>query len=250
MSNHPFCQKIGVIYNLVDRALLLSHPQFHKKNIELLIDILLSNGYPLELIFRTTNRRVKSLISNKFNVKKKIEGMKQSEAKPEVKDIENKIFVIPYVKDISEMIVSTVKKTNLTIGYRCLNKLDRIIKVQKDKNNISSNSNVIYKINCKDCNASYVGQTKRQLQTRIKEHINNIKLDSAKHSVISEHIVEEKHTFDWKGTKILDVEANYHKRLISEMLHIKEQCNGLNSNKDTELFNDSYFDILEELKNS
>lgn len=75
-------------------------------------------------------------------------------------------------------------------------------------------------------------------------------MDSVKHSVISEHIVKEKHSFDWEGTKILDFETNYHKRLISEMLHIKEQKEGLNSNKDTELLNDAYFDILEELTNS
>ena len=33
------------------------------------------------------------------------------------------------------------------------------------------------------------------------------------------------------------------------MLHIKEQNNGLNSNKDTELLNEAYFDILEKLTN-
>lgn len=40
-SNHPFCQKIGIIYNMLDRALLLSHPQFYRKNIKLIVDILL-----------------------------------------------------------------------------------------------------------------------------------------------------------------------------------------------------------------
>lgn len=77
----------------------------------------------------------------------------------------------------------------------------------------------------------------------------NIKLDSIRHSVISEHILNKQHTFDWNNVKILDSEINYHKRLISEMLHIKEQKNGLNLNKDTELLSESYFDILDIIAN-
>jgi tetrahydrodipicolinate N-succinyltransferase len=147
------------------------------------------------------------------------------------------------------MIVSSVKNKDLIIGYRCFNKLDKIIKTHKDKNEHSCNSNVVYRINCNDCNASYVGQTKRQLQTRLIEHKNNIKLDSIRHSVISEHILNKQHTFDWNNVKILDSEINYHKRLISEMLYIKEQKNGLNLNKDTELLSESYFDILDIIAN-
>lgn len=45
----------------------------------------------------------------------------------------------------------------------------------------------------KNCNASYVGQIKRKLKTRMKEHINNIKLEESKHSVVSEHITEYNH---------------------------------------------------------
>ncbi|KYN22634.1 hypothetical protein ALC57_04963, partial [Trachymyrmex cornetzi] len=48
--------------------------------------------------------------------------------------------------------------------------LNRIIKTGKDKLNKDELSNVVYEINCADCNVSYVGQTKRQLNTRIKEH--------------------------------------------------------------------------------
>ena len=102
-------------------------------------------------------------------------------------------------------------------------------------------------VNCKDCDASYVGQTKRKLNTRIKEHINNIKLDFSKHSVISEHITHCNHSFDWENASILDTEPKYYKRLISEMIHIKEQNNGLNLQKDTELLNESYFDLLDRL---
>jgi len=94
-----------------------------------------------------------------------------------------------------------------------------------------------------------VGQTKRQLRTRLKEHANNVKLDSSKHSVVTDHIINRQHNFDWDNVKILDTEVNYHKRLISEMLHIKEQKHGINNNTDTELLDEAYFDILDEIAN-
>jgi len=47
------------------------------------------------------------------------------------------------------------------IGYRILNKLIRFIKRHKDKNNLDSDNNIIYKICCNNYNASYVGQIKR-----------------------------------------------------------------------------------------
>jgi len=52
-----------------------------------------------------------------------------------------------------------------------------------------------------------------------------------------------------KINKILDIEHNYNKRLITEMIYIKEQKNGINCKKDTEILNGSYFDILKEIFN-
>jgi len=49
------------IYSLVDQAIFLSHPSFHKKNFKLCINILMDNGYSLETIFNTINRRLKKL---------------------------------------------------------------------------------------------------------------------------------------------------------------------------------------------
>jgi len=68
-----------------------------------------------------------------------------------------------------------------------------------------------------------VGQTKRYLKTRINEHVKNIKAEESKLSVVSKHMLECNHIFDWKNVRILDFEQNYYKRYISEMIHIKTQ---------------------------
>jgi len=134
-------------------------------------------------------------------------------------------------------------------GFRVLNNLRRFIKIHKDSNNLLNNNNVVYKNSCKDRNVSYVGQTKRQLKTRIKKHCNNYKLLSSNSSVITEHMLNHSHSFDWTNMKILDAEANYCKRLVSKMLHIKKQMalNGLNAQKDTELLDNLYFKVLDML---
>jgi len=131
--------------------------------------------------------------------------------------------------------------------------MDKFVKVHKNKTEHSHRHNVVYKINCHDCNVSYVRQTKRQLRTRAKEHHNNMKSDKSKHSVISEHMLNCNHSFDWNNVNILDSEPNYNKRLrcyISEMLYIREQSNGINSQKDTEFLDDAYYCLLNYLLNS
>ncbi|KYQ56914.1 hypothetical protein ALC60_04118, partial [Trachymyrmex zeteki] len=71
-----------------------------------------------------------------------------------------KYFILPFLSNITNTITSFINKLIVTTGYRCLNKLNSFIKVHKDRVNKTSNQNVVYKINCNDCNASYVGQTR------------------------------------------------------------------------------------------
>jgi len=74
--------------------------------------------------------------------------------------------------------------------------------------------------------------------------VKNVKLDESKHSVITKHMLENNHTFDWHNVKIMDYETNYFKRLISEMIFIKTQEKGLNSIDDIECLDSSYFNLL------
>jgi len=105
-------------------------------------------------------------------------------------------------------------------------------------------TNVVHKIHYKDCGVSYVGQTKRQIKTKIKQHRNNIRMDEIRHSIITDHILNHQHTFDWNIIKIMDSESNYNKRLISEMLHIKDKKNSINSRKDIKLLDESYICLI------
>lgn len=83
---------------------------------------------------------------------------------------------------------------------------------------INLEKNVVHKIQCKKCDASYVGQTGRQLKSRMSEHKNLINRNIANHSVITEHRLDFEHEFDWDNIKILDNERFLDKKLIFEIL--------------------------------
>ncbi|XP_029672401.1 uncharacterized protein LOC115241033 [Formica exsecta] len=124
-----------------------------------------------------------------------------------------------------------------------------LVRVHKDVLPSASCTNVIYMINCADCDASYVGQTSRRLQTRIGEHRNHIRRNTTVGSVITEHRLEFDHDFDWNHVRILDSEKYLNKRLISEMLFIRRQINGLNLQTDTEGLHQTYITSLDKLPN-
>ena len=65
---------------------------------------------------------------------------------------------------------------------------------------------MVYKINCLNCDSSYIGQTKRKLKIRIKEHKVDIRRSIAEISVVSRHQLNEMHEVDWDNIRILDTE--------------------------------------------
>ena len=237
-SQHPLCQKRGTIIGLVDRVFHLSHPEFHEKNFNIIIDILLNNSYPLEFIFRILHERLKALISKSNN-------SKENREKEDTLSVP--FFTVPFISNFSEKFRSITKDINVRLSYRSLNKLSSFIKTHKDSLPTQNKRNVVYKINCSSCEVSYVGQTGRQLHTRISEHKNQIKRPSQRQSVITEHRVESGHDFEWEKVEILDTEPIFSKRLTSEMLYIKRQRNGINMQTDTENLHQTYSNLVDKL---
>ncbi|XP_020295370.1 uncharacterized protein LOC109860580 [Pseudomyrmex gracilis] len=239
-SQHPLNQKIGIIYGIIDRAVLLSHPSFHNGNLIKAIQILLANDYPLDLIFKTVRRRLHCLFSGKLNV---VNG----EYNPESERLSGArgYFTLPFVSGTTDSISKSLKRNDFKLSFRILNTLRNFIKVHKDDLSHDSLCNVVYKINCSSCDASYVGQTSRQLRTRISEHHKNIYLNQNRQSVVSKHRNEFGHDFLWNEVEVLDTEHFLQRRLVSEMLNIKMQKNCINSMTDTELLDPVYTSLIE-----
>ena len=62
-SNHCLTYKIGIIYSLTDRAILLSDKEFHINNLDCVRSTLIKNGYPLDLLNEKIFERYKKLIT-------------------------------------------------------------------------------------------------------------------------------------------------------------------------------------------
>jgi len=211
--------------NLVDHAILLSDKRFHVKNLEIVESILRNNGYPKNIIKKQIIKRCKT-IENKGltnNVNKLINS----------KDNTNYTMIIPYVSNVSDDLKRIVRNF-VDVGFSIPKKLDNIIKRGKDRLDNQQETEVVYKINCNNCDKVYIGQTKRHLGTRIKEHRNNIKNKSGNFSVVTDHRLSLSHDFDWDNPNILHKEKNRKKREIAEMFFIKKFDNTINLQKDTE----------------
>jgi len=236
-SSHPLQYKVNTITNLVDQAVLLSSACFHDRNIKIIKEILVNNCYPLELINKKINERIRAIKVNKVLKDKEIN----------VNAMKCKTFLtIPFVKNVSDDIKRIVKNS-VDVIYTIPKKLDLLIKKGKDRLKPQQSTEIVYKINCKNCDQVYIGQTKRHLETRMKEHKNNIRNPSGNYSVVTEHRLSCNHDFEWDRPDILHKEKNRRKREIAEMLFIKKfkkSNNSINLQKDTENLNPIYDRII------
>jgi len=191
---------------------LLSHPKFHEKNLKGVINTLLNNWFPLSFIFATINTRIK-MLTNRI--------VRDSNNNDQLSQINQRnFFTIPYVRSISESFLPITKKYGFEIAYSVPNTLNRFIKRGKDKIDPRSQNDCVYKIVCSDCDISYVRQTKKQLGTRLKEHMSDIRKKNGLLSVVSNHKLEYNHDMNWNEAAILDIESSYVRRIVSEMVYI------------------------------
>ena len=116
--------------------------------------------------------------------------------------------------------------------------------------------NVIYQIPCKDCNATYCGQTRRPLHLRLSEHQRFTKnsksftsTDLQYTSAVAHHAHTTGHTIDFKSTHILSSLTKSSQLDLIEHAAIKIICPSLNKLHSASNINNQWTD-LPTIKNS
>ena len=71
---------------------------------------------------------------------------------------------------------------------------------------------MVYKIPCNQCEKVYIGETGRQLGTRITEHKKeavkiSAELNEHHKSAITDHVCQKNHIMKWEASEIVEQEA-------------------------------------------
>ena len=72
---------------------------------------------------------------------------------------------IPYIRGTSETIARILQPYNIRVAHKPITTLRRLLTNVKDKDKPGDGQGAVYKIKCCDCQASYIGETERNLST-------------------------------------------------------------------------------------
>ncbi|XP_044758349.1 uncharacterized protein LOC123316371 [Coccinella septempunctata] len=234
-----FAYKISAVKNLIYRSINLSDRSFHNDNLKVIREILKLNNYP------------KSLSNKIISSTNLVSGPSGSDSV----DVIGRMtcFKFPYIEGLSNPIKNLIRgaSENVKLASYSLSVCGSLFSRLKDVDTVLDRSEVIYKIPCMNCHKCYIGQTKQLLGNRIKQHKYNCN-ESFKskdnNTALATHHFSEHHNFNFQAASILDVESNWMKRNISEMIYIKLN-NTVNCRTDTQNLSLVYTGILDLFKN-
>jgi hypothetical protein len=115
-----------------------------------------NNNYPIQCI-----TRLKTQMQSKTHI-------------PYARDNNKKWATFTYHNPNIRKITNMFKQTNVNIAFRNVNTIRQCVKPNTAKTHNYNNSGV-YKLTCRSCNKSYIGQTSRNLAQRYREHTRYIR---------------------------------------------------------------------------
>lgn len=219
-SHCPIQHKHASFHSMIHRLinLPLSLHNF-KKEYDYICDVARLNGYSKTLVDSLVEKHSKKYNQNQHST------MFQNNTMSE----DMKRVGFSYVPGVINKIKNRLKKHNILPVFSNSLKLKNIFESTKDKIDCLKKSG-IYSIECGDCNRRYIGQTKRSIEKRSKEHFNCVKQLKRRESAIAEHAISNKHTTDEKELKLSLIKcvSNDNKLDAYESYFIEKESDAIN----------------------
>ena len=139
---------------------------------------------------------------------------------------------LPYIKEmnghIPKEINSFLKKFDFKVTFILINETFNLTRLFtfKERQNKLHRSSVVYRITC-SCKSTYIGQTSRNLITRLKNH--DPYSPNRQDTDVSKHLTDNPdHKIDFDKTEIMAQTNHWRKLLITETLLIQKHNPNLN----------------------
>lgn len=229
-SNHSITIKINFIKQMKHRIHKIYHKDFINKNLKILKNLLLKNGYPKGL--------VSTII---FSTSEQIEQQQPRGAQLG----EIKLGVLPYYDHLTDRITKVFREENIVIARKSIKNVGSLFTKLKDNIPTMLKSNVIYKLTCNTCQNCYIGQTSQWVKNRIALHKSDIRKRQDRCALTNHIMANQEHNIDMDNVEILATENNYDRRIFMEMVHINKSDNTINKKTDTNHLNIIYTYLLE-----
>ncbi len=201
-SNHPIGHKISCIRTLWDRVETHCNSEIEKHHTRRhLYNVFQLNGYPRNVVRQYVKRRSANPMT---------EGTSQDD-QPSRRSI-------PYIKGASKGTARILGRYGIQVGHKPCGTLLQLLMQPKGALPNSLTSDVVYRVGCKGCNAYYVGETRKALQSRLREHQGAVRSWEAT-PLAWMNTAETGHSLDFENAKSIDHGHFKGQRLVKEALH-------------------------------
>nr|CAI5842688.1 unnamed protein product [Callosobruchus analis] len=251
-SYHHPRMKRNLVLALKNRVLGVSHPRYRKESLDTLKALLVENSYPtkyLNFLLYNLYHPLNIVLSNQNSHIPPIQGPQVGHDNPisNTSPPSEAPFLIyktlPFIEDLTPRLLNIFKDFPVRIAL--CNVLPVSIVFSKLKTPVKplEKSDIVYSISCCNCNKAYIGQTSRNLKSRITSHKSDINRE-VNSCGLAQHAIETRHKINWESAKVLDIERNFEKRIFLEMVHINNCANNLNKKSDINNLSSIYSYIL------
>ena len=138
-----------------------SHKQAELHHLE---EVFIANGYP--------GRTVKRTLSSTTKTREK--DTEEDSAKP---------MFLPYVRGVSEKLEKVCAPQGVKTIFRPQQTLRNKLMQVKQKTPMEKKRNIVYEVPCRDCQLTYIGETRRTMMKRMTEHKYAVKTGDAKNRI-------------------------------------------------------------------
>ena len=114
---------------------------------------------------------------------------------------------LPPVEGTSEKLWCILRSHKVRSTFYTENTFCKLLCKPKDGVATENKNNIVYEIDCSNCEAVYFGESKRPLKSHSDEHKKSVRNSNCDKNEISKQCGEADHNFSWDQKKVIDRES-------------------------------------------